>query len=111
MGYKKNQKDFVVDFRVFICDKTESKDFLALSSSSEDIVLPASIKYAKGEAYYTTLNISGFDLKSVEHLLASLEACGVDNCRIEIENGREIPVIEGSAYGWTTLLSRVGVIT
>merc|ERR1711904_74505 len=37
-------------------------------------------------------------------------ACGVDNCRIELEGGREVPIIDGSAYGWSTLIIRAGVV-
>lgn len=37
---------------------------------------------------------------SVELLLAALEACGVDNARIEVEGGHEIPVLDNSALGW-----------
>merc|ERR1712007_197129 len=54
---------------------------------------------------------NGYTVNSVEHLLAALEACGVDNCRIELEGGREIPIIDGSAHGWTTLIISVGVVT
>lgn len=37
---------------------------------------------------------------SVESLLSALECCGVDNARIEIEGGEEVPVADGSAMGW-----------
>jgi hypothetical protein len=36
----------------------------------------------------------------VEHLLSALECCGVDNARIEMEGGYEVPVTDGSAQGW-----------
>jgi UDP-3-O-acyl-N-acetylglucosamine deacetylase len=37
---------------------------------------------------------------NVELLLAALEACGVDNARIEVEGGHEIPVLDNSALAW-----------
>ena len=37
---------------------------------------------------------------SVENLLSALECCGVDNARIEMEGGYEVPVADGSAQGW-----------
>lgn len=37
---------------------------------------------------------------SVEALLSALECCGVDNARIEIEGGDELPVCDGSAAVW-----------
>ena len=34
---------------------------------------------------------------SVEAVLSALECCGVDNARIEIEGGGELPTLDGSA--------------
>lgn len=44
-----------------------------------------------------------------ESLLAALEACGVDNARIEMEGGNEVPVIDGSALGWLVALEEHGL--
>lgn len=68
-------------------------------SESEPYV-PASAQYAEGTAVQTVLRRGEAEVRGVEHLLAALEACGVDNCRIEIEGGREVPVVEGAAVGW-----------
>ena len=46
-------------------------------------------------------------VSSVEHLLSALEACGIDNARIEVEGGFEIPIIDGSALGWVIELQGV----
>ena len=46
-------------------------------------------------------------VQSVEHLLSALEACGVDNARIEIEGGPEVPIVDGSALSWAMDLHRV----
>lgn len=39
--------------------------------------------------------------QGVEHLLSALEMLGVDNARIEVEGGSEVPIVDGSALGWT----------
>ncbi|KAF5842420.1 hypothetical protein DUNSADRAFT_7403 [Dunaliella salina] len=44
-----------------------------------------------------------------ELLLATLECCGVDNARIEIEGGREMPVLDGSALGWAMEVQFAGL--
>ncbi|PRW20734.1 UDP-3-O-[3-hydroxymyristoyl] N-acetylglucosamine deacetylase [Chlorella sorokiniana] len=44
-----------------------------------------------------------------EHLLAALECCGVHNARIEVEGGKEMPIIDGSALGWASEILRAGV--
>lgn len=33
--------------------------------------------------------------------MSALEMLGVDNARIEVEGGHEMPIIDGSALGWT----------
>lgn len=50
---------------------------------------------------------------TVELLLSALEACGVDNARIELEGGNEIPVLDNSALGWCVEIQvggRVGLV-
>jgi UDP-3-O-[3-hydroxymyristoyl] N-acetylglucosamine deacetylase len=48
-------------------------------------------------------------LRTVEHLLASLFAFGVDNLVVEVE-GEELPIFDGSALPWCRLLLSVGLI-
>ena len=60
----------------------------------------------------TRLGDAGDAQKSVgttEHLLAALEALGVDNARIEVEGTGEIPILDGSAYPFCYHAARVGV--
>ncbi len=45
-----------------------------------------------------------------EALLAALEACGVDNARIEVEGGAEVPVVDGSALGWALEVQKAGLV-
>ena len=47
---------------------------------------------------------------SVEALLSALEQSGVDNARIEIEGGHEIPVVDGSAMGWVIETQKAGLV-
>lgn len=53
-------------------------------------------------------NASGVRVSSVEHILAALHACGVDNARI-ILNGPEVPVMDGSALPFVELIHSVGL--
>ena len=45
---------------------------------------------------------------TVEHLLAALSACGVDNAVVELD-GPEVPVLDGSAAPWLFLLDCAGL--
>ncbi len=53
----------------------------------------------KGEATVST----------VEHLMAALWGCGVDNALVEVDGG-EVPIADGSAMPWVELIRRAGVV-
>jgi len=58
----------------------------------------------------TTLgNALGVRVSTVEHLLAALYAGGIDNARIVLD-GPEIPVMDGSALPYTTVLQKTGAL-
>lgn len=63
----------------------------------------------EGDVLYTSLGSGDDRVQGVEHLLAALEALGVECCRIEIEGGPEVPIIDGSALGWAIETQAVGV--
>jgi UDP-3-O-[3-hydroxymyristoyl] N-acetylglucosamine deacetylase len=44
----------------------------------------------------------------VEHLLAALAGCGIDNARIEVE-GPEVPIMDGSSEPFVSLVRRAGI--
>lgn len=48
---------------------------------------------------------SSAQIRTVEHLLAGLFACGIDNALVEVE-GSEIPLLDGSAKPFVDALSR-----
>ena len=46
---------------------------------------------------------------TIEHLMAALFACGVDNVLVEVD-GPEIPVLDGSAEPWLFLIDCAGTV-
>lgn len=48
-------------------------------------------------------------MRTVEHLLSALEGVGVDNCRIELDGGDEVPLLDGSAKEWVENIEQVGL--
>lgn len=44
----------------------------------------------------TTIGKGGASVATIEHLMAALRGCGIDNCHIDI-NGPEVPIMDGSA--------------
>lgn len=54
-------------------------------------------------------NDHGGRIATIEHLMAALSACGVDNVLIEI-NGAEVPVMDGSSTSFVFLLEVAGIV-
>lgn len=65
----------------------------------------------QGPSCTSVLEQGDAELWGSEHLLAALECCGVDNARIEIEGGKEVPIVDGSALGWANEVLRCGLRT
>jgi UDP-3-O-[3-hydroxymyristoyl] N-acetylglucosamine deacetylase/3-hydroxyacyl-[acyl-carrier-protein] dehydratase len=57
----------------------------------------------------TTLEDKGGKVSTVEHILAALVGCGIDNTLIEI-NGPEIPIIDGSSQPFIELIEKAPVV-
>ena len=64
---------------------------------------------AVGETTLSTeLQMGTVKVRTVEHLLASLAGCGIDDARIEI-NGSELPLLDGSAQKWCEAIAESGI--
>lgn len=48
-------------------------------------------------------------IQTVEHLMAALHGLGIDNALIEVD-GEEIPVVDGSAGEFVTVIKKVGLV-
>ncbi len=57
----------------------------------------------------TVSNRMGVSVDTVEHLMAALFACGVDNCRIDLD-GAEVPIMDGSAKPFVDQIQAVGLM-
>lgn len=56
----------------------------------------------------TTIEANKARISTIEHLLAALVGCRVDNVLIEID-GPEVPILDGSAAPFVTTIQQVGV--
>lgn len=54
-------------------------------------------------------NEDGVKVSTIEHLMAALAGCGVDNAVVEVD-GPEVPVMDGSAAPFVALIGRAGLI-
>lgn len=55
----------------------------------------------------TVIGKDGMSVSTIEHLMAALSACGIDNLHIDID-GPEVPVMDGSAAPFVALLQETG---
>ena len=54
-------------------------------------------------------NSEGTRVSTVEHLLAALRACGIDNALVDLD-GPEVPILDGSSAQWLALIDSAGVV-
>lgn len=78
-------------------DLTTSRDVAALWSNVSQEALNTRI-----------VNASGVSVATIEHIMAALSGCGIQNARIEID-GPEVPIMDGSAAEFVAEFMRVGI--
>ncbi|MEM8721677.1 MAG: UDP-3-O-acyl-N-acetylglucosamine deacetylase [Cyanobacteria bacterium P01_G01_bin.39] len=71
--------------------------------------IPAQIDAVGQTILSTELQAGTAKVRTVEHLLASLVSCGIDDARIEI-NQEEVPLLDGSAKDWCNAIAQVGTV-
>jgi len=71
--------------------------------------IPARIAAVGETSLSTELQTDKAKVRTVEHLLASLAGCGVDDARIEID-GSELPLLDGSAQSWCEAIAESGIV-
>ncbi|MGK7960073.1 UDP-3-O-acyl-N-acetylglucosamine deacetylase [Crocosphaera sp.] len=74
----------------------------------EKPLIPATVSAVNQTLLSTELIGDGATVRTVEHLLAALTGCGVDNACIEI-NGPEVPLLDGSAKNWVEAMLASGL--
>ncbi len=85
--------------------------FKRIDLPNQDNVIKAHYKNVIGTNLGTTLtNSAGAKVSTIEHLMAAIWGCGIDNLLIEI-NGPEIPIMDGSSEPFVFLLECAGINT
>jgi UDP-3-O-[3-hydroxymyristoyl] N-acetylglucosamine deacetylase len=70
--------------------------------------IPAQIASLGQTTLSTELLVGTAKVRTVEHLLASLVAFGIDDARIEID-GEELPLLDGSGKNWCEAIALAGI--
>jgi UDP-3-O-[3-hydroxymyristoyl] N-acetylglucosamine deacetylase len=76
----------------------------------QNAVIPARFDNVSDTRLCTTLsNEVGVQIATVEHLMAALAGCEIDNVVIEV-NGAEVPIMDGSAEPFVFLIECAGTV-
>jgi UDP-3-O-[3-hydroxymyristoyl] N-acetylglucosamine deacetylase len=75
-------------------------------SGGEEI--PARPEFVVDTTMNTSLGRGGRRIGTVEHLMAALAGCGIDNVRVEVE-GPEVPIMDGSAEPFVRVIREAGI--
>jgi UDP-3-O-[3-hydroxymyristoyl] N-acetylglucosamine deacetylase/3-hydroxyacyl-[acyl-carrier-protein] dehydratase len=70
--------------------------------------IPALANFVSKTDRGTTISKDGVEIQTIEHLLAALAGCGVNNCIIAI-NGDEIPIMDGSSKQFVEAIEEAGI--
>jgi UDP-3-O-[3-hydroxymyristoyl] N-acetylglucosamine deacetylase len=74
----------------------------------ENFEIEADGRWLARVSYATSLMKKGVLLSTVEHVLAALYACGIDNVYIELD-ALEVPILDGSARPFVEMIAKAGI--
>ena len=97
-----------VPVRLRLAPAPPDTGYVFLRTDLDGFEIPASVECISHCSYATTLMRTGVMLNTVEHLLAALRGCGVDNAYVEVDN-LELPIMDGSSEVFVGMIERAGL--
>ncbi|MWV61996.1 UDP-3-O-acyl-N-acetylglucosamine deacetylase [Helicobacter saguini] len=73
------------------------------------VSIPLKIENVIDTTMATVIGKSGAKISTIEHLLSAINAYGIDNLRIVLDN-EEAPIMDGSSIGFCMLLEEAGIV-
>lgn len=84
--------------------------FRRTDANGNGLEIEAHVSNVVDDRMCTTLGDgSGASIATVEHLLAALSGCGIDNLYVEVDGG-ELPIMDGSAAPFVFLIECAGIV-
>jgi UDP-3-O-[3-hydroxymyristoyl] N-acetylglucosamine deacetylase len=83
--------------------------FRRLGGPNGPVEIPAHWENSAETALCTVLRHGGTEILTIEHLMAALAGCGIDNCVVEVK-GAEVPIMDGSADKFVFLIECAGIV-
>ncbi len=77
--------------------------------STDGASLAASVEHLVATDLCTAISGNGFQVKTIEHILAALAGLGIDNVYVDV-NASEAPVMDGSSAPFVRLIQSAGIL-
>lgn len=77
--------------------------------STDGASLAASVEHLVATDLCTAISGNGFQVKTIEHILAALAGLGIDNVYVDV-NASEAPVMDGSSAPFVRLIQSGGIL-
>ena len=76
----------------------------------DGVEIPAHYRWVVDVSRATNLGKEGVIVRTVEHLLSAFAGLGIDNAYVEIEEGEEIPGLDGSSKVFAQRIAQAGIV-
>ncbi len=96
-----------VTMTVYPADENHGIQFKRIDLESKPVVA-ALVENVVDTSRSTTIARGEAKVSTIEHLMAALWGCGIDNALIEIDS-QEAPILDGSAKAYVEEIERVGI--
>ncbi|CAI8355603.1 MAG: UDP-3-O-acyl-N-acetylglucosamine deacetylase [Cryomorphaceae bacterium] len=96
------------DVQVTLVPAAVNTGIVFIRTDADSTEIPALAKHINRTNRQTILQKGEISVGTVEHLMASLYALGIDNLRIELD-GSEVPILDGSAAPIVDLINGAGI--
>jgi UDP-3-O-[3-hydroxymyristoyl] N-acetylglucosamine deacetylase len=84
--------------------------FVRMDVKDKNNLIPALWNHVVDTQLCTVIgNVDNVRVGTIEHLMAALRGCGIDNVVIEVD-AAEVPVMDGSALPFVTLIEQAGTL-
>ena len=82
--------------------------FRRIRPGFEPVLIPAISTSVCNTDYCTAVGFGTVSVATIEHLMAALYACGVDNLTIDVDSN-EVPILDGSSESFVDLIDEAGI--
>lgn len=82
--------------------------FRRVRSGAEPVIIPAISSSICNTDFCTAVGFGTVSIATIEHLMAALYACGIDNLTIDVDSN-EVPILDGSSAPFIALIEEAGI--